>query len=263
MEQAEGWVNSKSSYAELPMRYGYFSPNIGTGKRPLILWLHGAGEGGFHTAIAYTGNKVVALSSEKFQKIFQGAYVVAPQCPTMWMDDGSGQYTSSGKSMYTTALKALIDEFIKIHSDIDTSRIYIGGCSNGGFMTMRMLIDYPDFFAAAFPVCEALYDEVITDKNIEAIKNTPIWFTHAKNDTVVNPELTAIPTLERLQKAGASNVHLSLFDKVVDTSELFKDANGNPYEYHGHFAWIYMLNNQCILDFDGSQVNLLQWLSLQ
>jgi predicted peptidase len=270
MEQVRGWVNSKSSYADMPLRFGYFSPSIGTGKRPLIIWLHGAGEGGYDTAIAYTGNKVVSLSSEKVQRIFGGAYVLAPQVPTMWMDDGIGQYTKSGKSIYVTALKALIDEFINIHSDIDRSRIYIGGCSNGGFMTMRMIIDYPGFFAAAYPVCEALYDDTITDQNIEDIKNTPIWFTHAKNDTIVEPEITVIPTYERLMKAGARNVHFSFFDMVVDTSGIFKDNEGNPFEFHGHFTWIYMLNDQCVLDYDGApvkvegkEVSLLQWLAQQ
>lgn len=270
MEQAKGWVNSQSSYAEMPLRFGYFSPNIGMNKRPLIIWLHGAGEGGYDTSIAYTGNKVVNLSSKKVQRIFGGAYVLAPQAHTMWLDDGSGEYTKSGKSMYVTALKALIDEFINIHSDIDRSRIYIGGCSNGGFMTMRMIIDYPGFFAAAYPVCEALYDDVITDQNIEDIKNTPIWFTHAKNDTLVQPEITVVPTYERLLKAGARNVHFSFFDKVVDTSGIFKDTKGNPFEFHGHFTWIYMLNDQCLLDCDsssvkvnGKEVSLLQWLTLQ
>jgi predicted esterase len=270
MQQRQGWVDGKSSYTEMPLQFGYYSPTIGSRKRSLIIWLHGAGEGGYDTAIAYTANKVVSLSSEKVQKIFGGAYVLAPQVPTMWMDDGSGEYTKSGRSMYVKALKALIDEFISLHSDVDISRIYIGGCSNGGFMTMRMIIDFPGFFAAAYPVCEALYDEVITDKNIEDIKNTPIWFTHAKNDTVVSPELTVIPTYERLLKAGASNVHFSFFDKVIDTSSLFKDTEGNPYEYHSHFTWIYMLNDECVLDYHGStvkekgkEVTLLQWLALQ
>ncbi len=268
--QVDGWVNGVSTYPDMPMRYGYYAPKIGSGKRPLIIWLHGAGEGGYDTTIAYAGNKVVNLSSEKLQKIFDGAYVLAPQIPTMWMDDGSGKYTQSGKSKYVEALKALIDEFVTLRSDIDSDRIYIGGCSNGGFMTMRMIIDYPGFFAAAYPVCEALYDTTITDQNILDIKDTPIWFTHAKNDPIVKPEVTVVPTYERLIKAGANNVHFSFFDKVVDTSGLFKDADGNPYEYFGHGSWIYMLNDECINDYndqpvqvDGKPVTLLQWMALQ
>ncbi|HZH58406.1 MAG TPA: prolyl oligopeptidase family serine peptidase [Metabacillus sp.] len=270
MDQIRGWVNSKSSYAEMPLSFGYYSPHMNKGKHPLIIWLHGAGEGGYDTTIAYTGNNVVNLSSENIQRMFGGAYVLAPQVPTMWMDDGTGEYTWSGKSKFVTALKELIDEFVDVHSDIDKNRIYIGGCSNGGFMTMRMIIDYPDYFAAAFPVCEALLDEVITDQQIEDIKNIPIWFTHAKNDTIVKPEITAIPTYERLVKAGGTNVHFSFFEKVVDTSGIFKDSEGNPFEFFGHGSWIYMLKDECVLDYDGSPVKengkeltLLQWLALQ
>lgn len=270
MEQVKGWINSESTFADMPLHFGYYSPSISSDKRPLIIWLHGAGEGGYDATIAYTGNNVVNLSSEKIQEIFDGAYVLAPQVPTMWMDDGSGEYTKNGKSMYVTALKALIDEFISNHANIDRNRIYIGGCSNGGFMTMRMIIDYPGFFTAAYPVCEALYDEFITDQNIEDIKHTPIWFTHAKNDTIVDPKVTVIPTYKRLIEAGATNVYFSYFDKVVDHSGLFKDHEGNPFEFFGHGTWIYMLRDECVLDYDGSSVKvndkdvtLLQWLALQ
>ena len=49
-----------------------------------------------------------------------------------------------------------------IRDSIDTNRIYLGGDSNGGFMTMKMLIRNPGRYAAAFPVCEALDDSAIT-----------------------------------------------------------------------------------------------------
>ena len=37
-------------------------------KLPLVIWLHGAGEGGTDPRIAYTGNKVVNMSSPELQK---------------------------------------------------------------------------------------------------------------------------------------------------------------------------------------------------
>lgn len=270
MKQAEGFLHGVSTFGE-PLKYGYFVPQTGGGKRPLIVWLHGAGEGGDDPRIAYTGNKVVNLASPGIQAKFGGAYVLVPQAPTFWMDDGSGTYGRSGKSRYAKALKALIDEFIeKNETGIDRNRIYIGGCSNGGFMTMRMIIDYADFFAAAFPVCEALYDEVIRDEQIEAIRHMPIWFVHAKNDAIVKPEETSVPTYHRLIRAGAKNVHFTFFDRVVDLHGTFRDENGRPYEYDGHFAWIHVLNDDCRIDFDGRpvvadgrEVTLFDWLALQ
>lgn len=39
--------------------------------------------------------------------------------------------------MYVEPLERLIADFVKEHEDIDTKRIYLGGDSNGGFMTMK------------------------------------------------------------------------------------------------------------------------------
>ncbi|MBR2263284.1 MAG: prolyl oligopeptidase family serine peptidase [Firmicutes bacterium] len=267
----ERFHHAVSSYKKQPLGYGYFVPKMQEGKRPLIVWLHGAGEGGDDIAIAYSGNKVTELTEDWVQKKFGGAFVLAPQCPTMWMDDGSHQYGNSGKSMYTKALKAVIDEFIAQYAGaIDTDRIFIGGDSNGGFMTMRMLMSYPGFFKAAFPICEAMIDTAIKKKDIENLKDVGIWFTHAKNDPVVVPKNYVVPTYERLIAAGAKNVHFTFWNKIVDLHDRFKDENGKPFEYFGHFAWIPMLNDDCKVDYDGKpvilngkKVTLLDWLAQQ
>ena len=267
MPAAEGWLNQW----EAPLNYGYYIPQqVEPGPRPLIIWLHGAGEGGQEPSIAYTANKVVALTSPKVQKLFGGAYVLAPQTPTFWMNDGSGEYGRSGKSMYLEDLKTTIERFIARNENIDRNRVYIGGDSNGGFMTMRMLLSFPELFAAAFPVCEALYDETITEAELAGIVHKPVWFTHAKNDPVVAPAETVEPTYRRLKEAGAENVHFTFWDKVEDIHEGFVDESGKPFEYMGHFTWIPMLNDDCRVDLDGSpvvwngqEVTLLEWLAQQ
>ena len=269
--QKEGWVNASSHDEQEPLNYGCFAPREAqAGPRPLLIWLHGAGEGGVDPTVAYTGNKVVALSSPRVQKLFGGAYVLAPQTKTFWMNDGTGEYGRTGTSIYCRALKACIDEFIEKTGNIDRDRVYIGGDSNGGFMTMRMLINYPELFAAAFPVCEALYDETISDEDIKSIKDKAIWFTHSKNDPVVKPEETVEPTYKRLVAAGGKNIHFTFWDKIEDIHEGFRDAEGKPFEYLGHFAWIPMLNDDCRLDYDGQpvtingqEVSLLEWLAQQ
>jgi len=265
------WLEDVSGDAEMPLRYGYFVPQRGMDKRPLIVWLHGAGEGGTDTAISYSGNKATALTDDAIQSRFDGCYVFSPQCPTMWLDDGSGQYGTSGRSIYTRALKAGIGEFIARNSyGIDPDRVYIGGDSNGGFMTMRMIADYPDFFAAAFPICEALYDASITDEEIGRLARTPIWFTHSKDDPVVDPEKYAVATYRRLLAAGAENVHFTYWDGIYDMHGQFQDAEGKPFHYMGHFAWIPVFNEDCRTDFDGRPVvvdgretGLFEWLAMQ
>lgn len=268
--ETQGWLQDVSHFEE-PISYGYYIPqNVEPGPRPLIVWLHGAGEGGFDPTIPYTANKVVAFTSQRVQALFGGAYVLAPQAKTFWMNDGSGEYGRTGKSIYSKALMACIEEFVEKNPGIDRERILIGGDSNGGFMTMRMFLDHPDYFAAAFPVCEALYDEVVTDEEIQSVKDKGIWFTHAKNDPVVNPEETVAPTYQRLIAAGAKNVHFTFWDKIEDIHEGFRDAEGKPFEYLGHFAWIPMLNDDCRIDFNGNpvtsggkEVSLMEWLAEQ
>lgn len=265
------FLQGVSSHPTQPLRYGFFIPEKLDGKKALILFLHGAGEGGDDLPIAYSGNRVTAFTEPENQAKFGGAFVLVPQCETMWLDDGSGKYGTTGRSKYTEVLKYLVDEFIcRYGSCIDTDRIYIGGDSNGGFMTMRMLMSYPGFFAAAFPICEAMLDERITDADIERMKDTPIWFTHAKNDPVVVPAKYVVPTYERLMKAGAKNCHFTFWDKLIDRYAGFTDEKGEPWEYFGHLSWIPLFNDDCRLDYDGQPVTLngepvtlMQWLGKQ
>ena len=269
--KAERFLMSVSTHAEIPLRYGYFVPKKLDGPKPLIIFLHGAGEGGQDLPIAWSGNKVTEFSEDWMQEKFGGAFVLVPQCDTMWLDDGSHKYGDSGKSMYTEALKYLIDEFVERFSAIiDPDRIYVGGDSNGGFMTMRMLMSYPGFFAAAFPICEAMLDKRIKEADIDNLKKTPIWFIHAKNDPVVKPEDYVLPTYHRLMDAGAENCHMTYWDRIVDIHAGFKDENGEPYEYMGHFAWIPVFNDDCRTDFDGKpvtvggkEVSLMEWMAAQ
>lgn len=263
------FLTGVSSHPELPIRFGYYVPQRLDGKKALIVFLHGAGEGGQDLPIAWTGNKVTCFTEPEVQDLFGGAFVLVPQCDTMWLNDGSGVYGDSGKSMYTEALKAAIDEFIdRFQAVIDVDRVYVGGDSNGGFMTMRMLMSYPDFFAAGFPICEAMIDKQVTEEDIQHLKEIPIWFTHAKNDPIVVPDKYVVPTYERIMAAGAKECHFTYWDRIMDLHGLFKNEKGEPWEYMGHFAWIPMFNNDCRVDYDGSpvkvdgkEVGIMEWLA--
>ena len=282
--QLEGWKNSQSSSGEYRLNYGYYTPslaretanvtenvteNVTAKKLPLVIWLHGAGEGGHEPEIAYTGNKAVHLSSEEIQEKLGGqAWVLAPQCPSVWMDDGKEQLGRSNKSIYTTSLKACIDEFIKDHEVfIDKSRIFLGGCSNGGFMTVRMAIDYPGFFAALFPVCEAFFEENITPWVISRLKDTPCWFVHAKGDGLVKPTETVLPLYEQLLAAGASDVHFTYIDSMDGELSQFWPGEMLPPGLFDHGVWVKVYNDECKEDFHGGPVlinnrpvTLFEWL---
>ncbi|WP_338554522.1 prolyl oligopeptidase family serine peptidase [Paenibacillus sp. KS-LC4] len=269
-----GKFNYKDAkHGDIALTYASYLPDSDEKKLPLIIWLHGAGEGGTDPRVALLGNRVTALVEDSIQKLFGKAAVLVPQTPTFWMNNGTGQYTQDGGSMYTGALTALIKQYVKDNkANIDPKRIYIGGCSNGGFMTLNMLLANPNYFAAAYPSAEAYSDSWLTNKDIAKLKNTPIWFTAAGADQTVDTSKNTTPTYKRLVAAGASNVHYSYFDTVLDLSGQYVKGNGNnsPYEYNGHWSWIYVLNNEVSKDYngkpvkvDGKAVTLMEWLAKQ
>ena len=254
---------------ERNLRYSWYEPETKEDERiPLIIWLHGYGEGGEETKIAATGNKVVNFISPEIQGIFGGkAFLLVPQAPTMWMDNGSGELITDGSSLYIGPLERLFRDFIAEHPQIDEKRVYLGGDSNGGYMSVTLAIHDPSLYAAVFPVCEARADKNISDEELRNLASVPTWFTAAKTDTVVPIEEYVVPTYLRLKKIGA-DTHFTLWDKVLDQSGQYQNEDGSPYEYAGHWSWIPMLNNENRLDYDGTEVTengkaatICEWLA--
>jgi predicted esterase len=250
------------------MSYGVFKPKNRTSNVPLIIWLHGGGEGGTDPSIAVIGNKVTNYASDDIQSYFGGAYVLVPQCPGAWMHNKEGvMQPGSSEDIYNVGLLAMIKDFVNKHPDIDKKRIYIGGCSNGGYMSLKLLLKDPTYFAAAYISALAYQSQYITDAQMNSIKNIPIWFVHAKDDGVTNPTTTVVPVYERLKKAGAPNVHLSYYDHVTDLSGAY---GGEQYYFNGHWSWIYSHANHARLGYDGKPVlhkgkpvTIMEWLAGQ
>ena len=110
---------------------------------------------------------------------------------------------------------------------------------------------------------------MISDEDILKLKDLPIWFTHAKTDPVVVPDDFVVPTYERLAKVNP-NAHFTYWDRVLDHTGTQKNADGTPFEYIGHWSWIPMLNDECVLDYDGKPVitdgketPILEWMAAQ
>ncbi len=262
--------NLKGSYTfkNQTLTYAFFSPKQAKGNSPLIIWLHGGGEGGTDTSIPLTANKATNYASEEIQEIMGGAYVLAPQTPTFWMQSADGNYTRGDRNdIYNETLMGLIKQFVKDHPDIDQNRIYVGGCSNGGYMSLKLLLLYPDYFAAAYISALAYQASFITDEQIQSIKDIPIWFVHSKDDPVTKANETAVPLYQRLIQAGAKKVHFSLYDHVTDITGFY---GGDNYRYSGHWSWIYSHANAARLDYDGTpvmldgrSVSIMEWMAAQ
>lgn len=251
----------------ISMSYAFYTPKNDQVKSPLIVWLHGGGEGGVDPSIPLVANKAANYASDEIQDIFDGAYVLVPQSPTRWMDSGEGSTSGQVDDIYFSAVKELIENFIAKHPNADRNRIYVGGASNGGYLALKLIIEYPDLFAAAFPSAIAFGGDYFSVEQAERIKNIPIWFIHSKYDRTTAPDRTVIPIYQRLMDAGASNVHFSYFDYVVDITGFF---GGEGYHYPDHWSWIYSHANTARRDYDnslvkldGRPVSIMEWMARQ
>lgn len=247
-EEADKFVAVKSKSG---VNYQYFKPvNKDDGKKhPLIIWFHGNGEGGYKDYRNNVSQKLanrgaVAFAEDKTQKIFGGAYVVAPQADDTWYNN----YTKG----YIKSVKAMIDEFVS-ENNIDKNRIYIFGASAGGYMSFRMMIEYPDYFAA-FSTSAAALDKAATSggvattaQDLMKIRNKPLWMVHAQNDPTISYENTSKRVYDVLSKYGAI---LSSYPnvKIGET------------EYNGHWSWIYSLRNMPVND---KGEHLFEWMARQ
>ena len=247
-EEADKFVAAKSKSG---VNYQYFKPvNKDDGKKhPLIIWFHGNGEGGYKDYRNNVSQKLanrgaVAFAEDKTQKIFGGAYVVAPQADDTWYNNYSKGYIKS--------VKAMIDEFAS-ENNVDKNRIYVFGASAGGYMSFRMMIEYPNYFAA-FSTSAAALDKaatsggvVTTTQDLMKIINKPLWMIHAQNDPTISYENTSKRVYDVLSKYGAI---LSSYPnvKIGET------------EYNGHWSWIYSLRNMPV---NNKGEHLFEWMAKQ
>ncbi len=260
MSALDGFEYGRYSASRHTLSYSSYAPLSDGTKKPLVIWLHGLGEGGTDPIIPLLGCETTAFAQPEFQQLSGGVYVLVPQCPTFWLDDGSGQTTRTGQSCYTEDLMALIRNFLSENPNIDPGRIYVGGCSNGGYMTMELLLRYPDFFAAGFPICSAYEDRWISEDGLQNLLNIPIWFVHSELDTLCPPAKTTFPTAERLHAAGGKQFRLTRLTTIYG-DPLPGSNSAQPHQYDPHFSWVPVLNGD-IYDPNSGQ-SLFQWLLKQ
>uniref|UniRef100_UPI004048DD67 prolyl oligopeptidase family serine peptidase n=1 Tax=Algoriphagus sp. TaxID=1872435 RepID=UPI004048DD67 len=250
------------------LTYGAFSPKKLTSKAPLIIWLHGGGEGGTDPSIALMGNKAFNYASPEIQTLFgEGAFVLAPQTPTFWMNAGEGMTRGQTNDIYNEAVFALIEDFVAKNPLVDPTRIYVGGCSNGGYLSLKLILEHPSYFAAGYISALAYNNEFVSDAQVQSLKQTPIWFVHAKDDMTTKPDETVVPLYHRMKQAGAKNVILSYYYNVTDVTGFY---GGTNFHYNGHWSWVYSHANVARTDFDGSAVllngrpvTIMEWTAAQ
>ena len=181
----------------------------------------------------------LGFATPQAQQIFDGAYVVAPQSTSFWIEDGP---------RFAPMIRQIIRDLVR-HDDIDRDRIYLAGCSNGGYLTLKMTSLYPDLFAAAVPICGVVTSlepggpRLVTDAELRRIE-TPTWLVAAADDTTVDPV------------ANTVRAHELIPDSLLS---LYDDVTWDGHEFPGHWSWIYVARNDPSID----GTHIWQWMADQ
>lgn len=210
------FVERSLDYRGVTYRYQVFLPaDKFTGKRPVVMFLHGKGE------LGYDGKKPTLIGLGPYVRAHVDTFpaiAIFPQAPdnTQWIGEVN--------QIALLALNATLKEF-----DADPDRVYLTGLSMGALGTWLLAMDHPDRFAAIVPVCNNLIasqtkgdgepaaakappatpaDPLLA--NVSKVRQMPIWIFHGGKDDLV-PPLHARKMFAALKSAGAQGVRYTEF----------------------------------------------------
>jgi predicted peptidase len=239
-------VDAFSYHSGGGLKYRLYSPRGCRGRRPLIVWLHGGGEGGdlpdnyYDNETTLRANRgALGFATAEAQRIFGGAYVVAPQSTSYWIEDGP---------RFAPLIREIVRDLVRRHP-INPDRIYVAGCSNGGYMSLEMTNIYPDLFAASVPICGVVApfrpggSPLVPDDELVKI-STPTWLVASLDDTTVNPQQNTIHAHDLI-----AHSRITLYDHVIR----------NGYQFPGHWSWIYVARNDPSIN----GRHIWQWMARQ
>lgn len=182
-------------------------------KYPLVVILHGAGERGQDNTIPLKHGASQFCEESRRKKY--PTYVLVPQCPESqkWSDVDWNLEKSTLPEQVSPSLqsvKELVDEMVE-HAGIDPNRIYLTGLSMGGYGTWDAIARYPNFFAAAAPICGGG-----DPATAERFSTLPIWCFHGAQDPVVKV-IRSQEMVAALKKLGSRVKYTEYPDRKHDS----------------------------------------------
>lgn len=160
----------------------YLPPEYGTPRDawPLVVYLHGSGPRGTDLEkVKYDG--LPALLETEFDL---PSLVLSPQCER----DGIWQ---------PQRVMATIDEACRRYK-IDAGRVYLTGCSMGGYAAWSTAAAFPDRFLAIAPIC-GRSNIALASK----LKGLSVWAFHGAKDTVI-PLDESTTMVDAVRQAGGT-----------------------------------------------------------
>jgi predicted peptidase len=225
---AERSVNVAEGATNVEFRYRLLRPEPAagngrtTGRYPLVLYLHGAGERG--TDNAKQLKYLPTWLAEPAMRQKYPCFVLAPQCrmDERWVDVSWADATSTPQpatpTVDLTAATAALEDVLAQEA-VDPDRIYLTGLSMGGYGTWDLAARIPDRFAAILPVCGGGDERVAA-----SIASRPIWCFHGDADTAVPVERSRA-MIAAVKAAGGRPIYSELAGVGHDSwTPAYRDA---------------------------------------
>lgn len=193
-----GFLSRTATVEASTFRYQVYVPPGFSADRswPVILFLHGAGEGGSdgvrQTRVGL--GPAIRRYPERFP-----AVVVFPQSPR------GHPWRGPMARLALLALEQTVDEFRG-----EPERLYLTGVSMGGYGTWRLALEDPHRFAALVPICGGLDVPARRAAPIPApfleaarrLRHLPTWVFHGDEDSIIPVSESRI-VVEALRASGA------------------------------------------------------------
>ena len=177
------------------MPYRLFVPrNYDSRQRyPLVLWLHGSGGRGRDNRMQISeANRLgTHFWTRPENQSRYPCFVLAPQGDA-WVQPDSWEPTRE-LQLVVEIIHSVQREF-----SIDPRRLYVAGQSMGGYGTWAIILEHPNMFAAAIPICGG--GDV---SRAAPIAHLPIWVFHGDRDPVVGVEESR-NMVTAIRKAGGN-----------------------------------------------------------
>jgi len=179
-------------------------------KKPLLIYLHGAGERGEKLSQILVHGPLKEI--ERLD-ILQEFIIIAPQCGEgkTWWD-------------YSEKLYQWISAYIK-RADVDSQRVYLTGNSMGGFGTWALSMAHAELFAAVLPICGGGLAW-----NAATLANIPVWAFHCVGDDVVKCQNT-IEMVDAVKRFSKTEVKITIYPDISHDAWTQTYQNREVYEW--------------------------------
>ena len=222
-------------------------------KRPLILYLHGGGNGG--TAEYRDNNKqiVTDFGPVNLAESYPDVYIMCPMAieekhfagghPIRQTFANSDNSPTGWNRRYLGLVIDIIRRMIR-EGIVDEKRVYVTGLSMGGGGTITAMSVGAGLFAAAVPICPTMTPSTY---NILSTITDPVWIASAYVDHTIYRHKYLADAYKNLIARGNKNAHLTLYSPeelakydiaIVDDLEPTQRFSEN------HYSWVPTYSNE-------------------